>query len=142
MLKLYAPPESPLFELHDWYVREMDKEGQPTLGKIPWSYGTYADGTAIPRLHRHVYRTRPDLIAAFPDPFAVHSPSLREAITREYPSDEALRAGNASEQTLFAVAQLRNTLAWRIGHAITSPVERALSLVPGLVPRVKNALGA
>jgi hypothetical protein len=142
MLQKYAPIDSPLFELHDWYVREMDKEGQKELGSTPWAYGTYADGSAIPRLHRHVYRMRPDFVAAFPDPFVVDGSSFRAAITREYPSEEALRASNASEQTLFAVTELRNTLAWRIGYAITNPIERVLGRVPGLVPRVKKALGA
>jgi hypothetical protein len=35
----------------------------------PWHYGTFTDGTAIPRDARRLLRDRPDIGTAFPDPF-------------------------------------------------------------------------
>lgn len=142
MLRKYAPVGSPLFELHDWYVREMAKEGQAEWGQLRCAYAAYDDGVPIPRLHRYVYRSRPDWVARFSQPFAVGEGALRETLDREFPSDAALRQANASEQTIFALAQLRKTLAWRVGHAITQPVEELLLRVPGLVPLVKRTFGA
>lgn len=56
-------------ELVDWYTREARFDAQEPAAKVAWSYGFYSDGMKIPEAHRRLYRARPDLQQAFPDPF-------------------------------------------------------------------------
>lgn len=55
--------------LLSWYKRKTDELGKDPLAKIPWAFGTFSNGTPISRAQRLVYRERPDLQKAFPDPF-------------------------------------------------------------------------
>ena len=74
MLKLYGAASPVLFDLRDWYVAECERMGQSREGRQPCVYSVYEDGTVIPRAHRILYRTRPDLQAMFPNPYATRSP--------------------------------------------------------------------
>jgi hypothetical protein len=140
MLTKYARAGSPLFALHDWYIAEMEKEGQRELGAIRFAYSSYDDGAPIDRRHRFVYRNRNDLKSAFPDPFAVSNGHsfhrwTQEVLPREAPAIDPRR----SEETLFAVdhavAQMKNTLTWRIGNAVTAPLIAGRQLLTGLIKR-------
>ncbi len=71
MLKKYAAKNSPLFDLREWYIGESNREGQKDLGKLPCVYSFYSNGETISDLHRKVYRSRQDLIDAFPHPAQV-----------------------------------------------------------------------
>lgn len=51
------------------YLRKLDAHGQATLGKTPWSYSNYADGTPVSREARVRYRD-PALWQSVPQPFA------------------------------------------------------------------------
>lgn len=55
-----------LVEWYRWRISWLADDG-PT----PWKLGSYSDGTPIEDLHRRVYRLRPDLQVAFPDPYRV-----------------------------------------------------------------------
>ena len=68
MLKKYTDKNSPLFKLRKWYVQELNKEGQKRLGNLPCVYSFYSNGELITGVHRSVYRSRQDLIQAFPCP--------------------------------------------------------------------------
>jgi hypothetical protein len=55
--------------LIQWYADEARFDDAEPAAKVAWRYGRYSDGSAIPTGHRRLYRARPDLQAAFPDPF-------------------------------------------------------------------------
>lgn len=65
--------------LVDWYASEARFDADEPVSRLPWAFGSYSDGTAIPLEHRRVYRSRPDLQEAFPDPFVTSpgQPGLR-----------------------------------------------------------------
>jgi hypothetical protein len=71
MLRKYAAKNSPLFDLREWYIRELNQEGQKDFGKLPCVYSFYSNGETITDLQRKVYRSRQDLIDAFPNPAQV-----------------------------------------------------------------------
>ena len=78
MTERYAGDNFEVFELWSWYGRQLAAhavEGVPPDG---WQYGRFADGAAIPRAARLLYRARPDLIARFPLPFASGPGSLQQ----------------------------------------------------------------
>jgi hypothetical protein len=140
MLKKFAPPRSPLFEYHDWYIREMDAQGQRELGNLKCVYASYFNGEPIESVHRRVYRERPELIAQFPDPFAVDADySLRDWMKQHQPRQPAAKQARAMEAVPWN-ADLTTTITWRVGKAITGPIERAFNLVPGLAPAIKRGL--
>ena len=131
MLRKYAPLGSPLFGLRDWYIAEMEKQGQKTLGKAKCAYSTYADGAPIPLRHRRIYRRRTELAERFLDPFAIGGGgSLRQVLEEEFPG----------EDVATPAADLQRTITWRVGRMLTAPIERAMSVMPGWVPRVKRLL--
>lgn len=65
-----APGNTSVQALVDWYREQTRFDDQDPAAAIPWAYGSYRDGSAIPVLHRRLYRERVDLQAAFPDPFS------------------------------------------------------------------------
>lgn len=58
-----------VYDLLDWYTREVDHAGQQELSKIEWPYNRFSNGKLITQPMRLLYRSRPDLQAAYPDPF-------------------------------------------------------------------------
>ena len=64
-----APGNASVRALVDWYADETRLDRDDPVARIRWQYGSYADGSPIPTSHRRLYRARPDLQAAFPDPF-------------------------------------------------------------------------
>lgn len=56
-------------ELVQWYADSARFDDDEPVSRIPWAFGRYTDGTPIPLGHRRLYRARPDLQAAFADPF-------------------------------------------------------------------------
>ncbi|MBY4597474.1 hypothetical protein K3217_18320 [bacterium BD-1] len=64
-----TPANSATFvKLYAEYRALLEKHGQATLGKTPWSYATYADGRKIALQARVAYRN-PELWDAVPRPF-------------------------------------------------------------------------
>jgi hypothetical protein len=67
MMEKYAPGNRALRMLAEWYRRRsraLSPEAPPD-----WRLGCFSDGAPIQPIHRHLYRRRPDLSGAFPDPF-------------------------------------------------------------------------
>lgn len=54
--------------LYEAYKQLLVTHGQATLGKLPWTYAKYADGTMIGNVARVAYRNR-ELWERVPDPF-------------------------------------------------------------------------
>lgn len=78
MLKKYGRSASVLFALRQWYVDACRREGQDLLGARPSVYACYSHGEPITHHQRVVYRSRPDVQKAFPDPF------FADDVTRSY----------------------------------------------------------
>jgi lipopolysaccharide biosynthesis glycosyltransferase len=72
MLTKYAKDNPVLFKLRDWYIAEQEKEGQSILGKKLSVYEFFSNGEKITKDQRIVYRSRLDVMNAFPDPFKVN----------------------------------------------------------------------
>lgn len=69
MTQKYAGENFAVYEVWDWYRRQVARHRLEGCPPRYWAYGTYSDGSPIEKAHRVLYRTRPDLQAAFPDPF-------------------------------------------------------------------------
>ena len=69
MARKNAPGNASVMGLVDWYEDETRFDKDDPASKVRWKYGSYADGSPIPSGHRRLYRARPDLQAAFPEPF-------------------------------------------------------------------------
>lgn len=121
MLKKYAGKNSPLFKLRELYVRELDKEGQKKLGKLPCVYSFYSNGELITDVHRAVYRSRQDLIQAFLYPDLV---TEDEACYFYWFKKTFLKESSGKECTMPADNQLLvailNSRSWRM----TRPLRR------------------
>lgn len=64
-------------ELVEWYAASARFDDDEPVARIPWAFGRYSDGTPITVGHRRLYRLRPDLQRAFPDPFDATGGGLR-----------------------------------------------------------------
>lgn len=71
-----------MFELLKWYRERLAANATQNVPEGWWAYGTYADGTPIPREHRRAYRSRLDLRKRFADPFAAGPGSLARFLVR------------------------------------------------------------
>jgi hypothetical protein len=69
MTKRYARDNYQVYELWNWYKREVALQTDARIPPRYWSYDTFADGTRIEKEHRVLYRLRGDLQTAFPAPF-------------------------------------------------------------------------
>lgn len=77
MTRRYAGDNYPVYEIWSWYKRQVAAATDPGIPAGWWAYGVYADGAPIERAQRLLYRERPDLQRAFPDPFAAGDGSYR-----------------------------------------------------------------
>lgn len=83
MTERYARDNLEVFEIWAWYRRAVAGARD---GRIPpgyWAFGAFANGVAIPDAVRALYRTRRDLRAAFPHPYAVEAPSFFDWLVAE-----------------------------------------------------------
>lgn len=69
MARRYSKNNPAVTELIEWYAKEIKLIENDPIGKTKWAYGQFSNGTQISRFQRIVYRERPDLQKAFPDPF-------------------------------------------------------------------------
>lgn len=70
MTRKYAGANFPVYEVWSWYKRQVAAATDPAIPERWWAFGAYADGAPIEAAHRRLYRSRSDLQAAFPEPFA------------------------------------------------------------------------
>ncbi|SMC28962.1 hypothetical protein SAMN02745857_03510 [Andreprevotia lacus DSM 23236] len=136
MLKKYGGDNATLWAMRDWYIAECEKKGQSELGRIPCVYGVYANGVKVEQRQRVLYRTRQDLINAYPDPFNCDDPQrsyyhwyqVAEAQDDlgEENSAELLR--NELYRQREALRLIHNSRSWKLARKLGS-VARALRLV-------------
>lgn len=62
-------------KLYGEYKSAIARHGQERLGRTPWDYGTYSNGTPISKEARIAYRV-PELWARFPNPFLVNDQEI------------------------------------------------------------------
>jgi hypothetical protein len=70
MTKKYAKDNFPVYELWNWYRREVTAATDPAIPSGYWAYERFASGTRIDKGHRVLYRDRTDLQKMFGDPYA------------------------------------------------------------------------
>jgi lipopolysaccharide biosynthesis glycosyltransferase len=68
---LFEDEQHCIYDIWEWYLGKIKEYGQETLGKSEWAYARFSNGESITDEMRKVYRARPDLELAFPNPFAV-----------------------------------------------------------------------
>ena len=85
MTERYAGGNSEVFEVWQWYKRELASLSLPGMPRHHWAYGQFSNGQQIARATRRFYRSRPDLAAFFDDPFEVDGNSLYHWFGREAP---------------------------------------------------------
>ena len=69
MTRRYAGTNYEVHEIWNWYKRLIARFTDPRIPGRYWAYANYADGRAILKAHRELYRVRGDLREAFKDPF-------------------------------------------------------------------------
>jgi hypothetical protein len=75
MLERYGSRSPVLWDLRRWYLEECERMGQRRDGSQASSYDYYDDGTPVTTEERRLYRSRPDVEAGFPDPYATQDPT-------------------------------------------------------------------
>jgi hypothetical protein len=132
MLKLYGQESPVLFELRRWYLAECDRMGQQDLGRLPSVYAQFDNGQPISKAHRLMYRERPDLQAAFPDPFSTrdvnHSywhwfeANGRQELAQPHDEASALAAASVMRQELQSaraeLAAIHRSRSWRLARTL------------------------
>lgn len=83
MTERYARDNIEVYELWSWYRRQVDRNVAEGVAARWWHYGAFQDATPIPKEARVLYRTRSDLQAAFPMPFAADDDSYLSWLRRE-----------------------------------------------------------
>jgi hypothetical protein len=83
MTKKYAGKNFPVYEIWAWYKRQVAAATDEAIPGRYWAYDRFSDGAPIEKPQRVLYRQRPDLQAAFPDPFAAGPGSYRQWLERE-----------------------------------------------------------
>jgi hypothetical protein len=121
MAKKYGMGSAAVQELVAWYRQSIDPLDRDPLSRQPWAFGSFSNGTPINRAHRVIYRIRPDLQQAFPDPFETNDSGrsgylgwCRRYGRIEYPGflpapgsrSDWTRLGARPEPTLVALADL------------------------------------
>jgi hypothetical protein len=83
MTERYAADNVEVYEVVNWYKRQIDANGIDAVVNWPWQYGRFANGAPVPRAARLLFRSRPDLFDAFDDPYA---DDFHAWLTREMPA--------------------------------------------------------
>lgn len=86
MTEKYAGENVEILEIWQWYKRALNQIHMRGVPAGYWFYGRFDNGTKIPKSVRILYRNRPDLMAAFPQPFRTGSASFHDWLTREEPA--------------------------------------------------------
>jgi hypothetical protein len=100
MLERYATNSIAVFEVMKWYREQLAAKAVHGLPAGWWGYGSYTDGTPIPREHRLAYRTTPELRERFPNPFAVGPASLKNFLLQRHRIQPWREAGRRLERLI------------------------------------------
>jgi hypothetical protein len=83
MTKRYAGENFPVYEIWSWYKRQVASVTEQAIPDRYWAYEAFEDGAKIEKPQRVLYRQRPDLQAAFPNPFASGRGSYQQWLETE-----------------------------------------------------------
>jgi hypothetical protein len=83
MTKRYAGQNFPVYEIWAWYKRQVAAATDERIPQRWWAYDRFADGAPIEKAQRVLYRERPDLQVAYPDPFAAGDGSYKQWLEHE-----------------------------------------------------------
>lgn len=115
MTERYGDNRLTAFEIWNWYKRALKEMEISGIPEKYWRYGCFDDGAPIPKAARLLYRSRPELMARFPEPFASGSGSFQEWFSRNgsnprprleepvLPSKRPPRVVHPSEDSVAAV---------------------------------------
>lgn len=92
MTARYARDNVEVYELVNWYKRQLARNSYPAAAAHPWHYACFADGTPIPLAARVAFRNRFDVMAAFDDPFALGEGTFHHWLTVMMPGVLGLSA--------------------------------------------------
>lgn len=129
MLKKYGNNNPALKKLRERYMSELDNEGQREFGNLPCCYSFYSNGELIRDEHRRLYRSRLDLMQAFPQPAAAADDKLcylnwlKQTYIHESP-----RPDDAKSRELEIIL---NSTSWKI----TRPMRMISGYVKKMVKR-------
>jgi hypothetical protein len=125
MLKKYAPGNKALFQLRKNYIDALKQAGQEELGRLPCVYGVYSNGETISQVERKLYRSRWDLMEAFPEPAVVKEDKhCFYWWFRENREDEALLYQRELTERERRVMELRNSRLYRLARKVWGIVHR------------------
>ncbi len=113
-------------QLYQQYLSLLGENGQATLGKTPWSYGTYASGDSISNKARIAYRDR-DLWQQIPKPFDASDEKFPIANEVAATIEPAQKMPVSLEPPSILNRFLRSTLDIGLGPTMTKAVRRLSS---------------
>ncbi len=85
MTAKYIGENSAVWEVWNWYKREIAKFDTPGVPKGYWAFGRFANNVPISKPIRILFRTRAGLIAHFANPFAMHDDCFYRWLSVEHP---------------------------------------------------------
>jgi hypothetical protein len=85
MTERYAGDNAAALELWYWYKRRLLQNAVTGIPDGWWYYGCFDNGTPIPAAARLLYRSRPELVEYFRDPFDTAGDSFYAWLDREMP---------------------------------------------------------
>jgi lipopolysaccharide biosynthesis glycosyltransferase len=120
MLKKYDSSNKALFDLREWYISQMEQNGQSVLGKAPCVYDFYSNGEKILPEHRVLYRNRGDLQRAFPNPDLDYLAWLKVSWPKE-------KENNVNELITINhdIENIMNSKTWKTVVFLRKIIERA-----------------
>jgi hypothetical protein len=86
MTEKYAADNIEALEIWNWYKRALINHANPSIPKNYWAFGTFENGTKIPKSARVLFRGRLDLYDSFEDPYQNGSGSYLEWLTNNEPA--------------------------------------------------------
>jgi hypothetical protein len=78
MTRRYAGANHAVYEIWNWYKRQIGEAAAPEVPARWWAHGAFADGAPIPKAARIRYRDDAALQGRFPDPFRSGPGSYQE----------------------------------------------------------------
>jgi hypothetical protein len=83
MTKRYAGDNFPVYEIWNWYKRQIERTTDSRIPNGYWAYSVYDNGVPIERAHRLRYRSDPSMTERYSDPFRTGAGSYYELLRRE-----------------------------------------------------------
>jgi hypothetical protein len=83
MTKRYAKDNFQVYEIWNWYRRQVADATEIAIPHGYWAYATYDNGATISKIHRTKYRSDSKLEVLYPNPFSTGPGSYYESLCSE-----------------------------------------------------------